>query len=163
MERKPRPLSQPVLSRAQWVRIIFVGLLMAIGTLALEAYYASAGAEVVATMALVVFSLFNIVIGLSARDETGSVFNRDILSDRNQLRLYGLAILMTFLPTVLDFLNRFLGVTALNLTQWTICIALAIVLLLIIEVVKVFMRRGQSRSEPQPVTAVAPQDQPVTA
>ena len=26
MERKPRPLSQPVLSRSQWVRIIFLGL-----------------------------------------------------------------------------------------------------------------------------------------
>ena len=30
MERKPRPLSQPVLSRSQWVRITFLGLLMAI-------------------------------------------------------------------------------------------------------------------------------------
>ena len=33
MERKPRPLSQPVLSRSQWVRITFIGLLMAIATL----------------------------------------------------------------------------------------------------------------------------------
>ena len=36
MERKPRPLSQPVLSRSQWVRIAFLGLLMAAGTLFLE-------------------------------------------------------------------------------------------------------------------------------
>ena len=37
MERKPRPLSQPVLSRSQWVRIAIIGILMAIGTLLLEA------------------------------------------------------------------------------------------------------------------------------
>ena len=32
MERKPRPLSQPVLSRGQWMRIIFIGFLVAVGT-----------------------------------------------------------------------------------------------------------------------------------
>ena len=37
MERKPRPLSQPVLSRSQWVRLVFTGLLIAIGTLVIEA------------------------------------------------------------------------------------------------------------------------------
>ena len=36
MERKPRPLSQPVLSRGQWMRIIFIGLIVSIGTLILE-------------------------------------------------------------------------------------------------------------------------------
>ena len=39
MERKPRPLSQPVLSRSQWVRLVFTGLLIAIGTLVMEAVY----------------------------------------------------------------------------------------------------------------------------
>ena len=43
MARKPRPLSQPVLTRSQWVRITFLGLLMAIATLFLEAYFAPAG------------------------------------------------------------------------------------------------------------------------
>ena len=33
MERKPRPLTQPVLSSSQWVRLVFTGLLVAIGTL----------------------------------------------------------------------------------------------------------------------------------
>ena len=33
MDRKPRPFSQPVLSRSQWVRIIFLGLIIAVGTL----------------------------------------------------------------------------------------------------------------------------------
>ena len=114
MERKPRPLSQPVLSRSQWVRITFLGLLMAVGTLFLEAYYAPAGAAVATTMGFVVFSLFNVVIALSCRSETDSAFNRDILSDRHQLMLYGLALLLTFLPTELGFTQRSLGLTALT-------------------------------------------------
>ena len=115
MERKPRPLSQPVLSRSQWVRITFLGLLMAIGTLFLEAVYAPGGAAVAATMGFVVFSLFNVVIALSCRSETHSAFNRDILSDRHQLMLYGLALLLTFLPTELGFTQRSLGLASLTL------------------------------------------------
>jgi Ca2+-transporting ATPase len=70
-----------------------------------------------------------------------SAFNRDILSDRNQLMLYGIAILFTFLPTVLDFLQRILGTTSLTNDQWLICIGYAIAFLLVDEVVKFFMRR----------------------
>jgi Ca2+-transporting ATPase len=163
MDRKPRPLSQPVLSRAQWLRIILVGLLMAVGTLVLEAYFLPVSPAVAATMGFVVFALFNIVIGLSAREEIRSVFNRDLLSDRRQLGLYGVAILLTLLPTVLDFLNRMLGLTALDMNQWLICIAFAVALLLVTEVMKIFMRRGHSQPEPQPVTDLQPSDQPVAA
>ena len=74
MERKPRPLSQPVLSRAQWMRIVFIGLLMTIGTLALEALYTPAGDAVMYTMGFAVFSLFNIAMGLAVRSETETVF-----------------------------------------------------------------------------------------
>jgi Ca2+-transporting ATPase len=147
MERKPRPLSQPVLSRSQWVRIAFIGILMAIGTLLLEAVAEPAGAEMAATMGFVVFSLYSVVIGLSARNETGSAFNRDIFSDRSQLMLYGLALLFVFVPVELGF-PRFLGLTRLSGNQWLVCIIFAFLLLLVDEVIKVFMRRRRSKSEP---------------
>ena len=147
MENKPRPLSQPVLSRSQWLRLIFLGLLMAVGTLLLEAYYAPSGAAVAATMAFVVFSLFNVAIGLSSRSETHSTLNADILNDRHQLMLFGLALLFTFLPTELGFLQRFLGTTSLSGDQWLLCIGLAIVLLLVDEVIKFFLRRRRGQAE----------------
>ena len=148
MARKPRPLSQPVLTRSQWVRIAFLGLLMAAGTLILEAAAEPAGAAMVATMGFVVFSLFSIVVGLSCRNETGSAFNRDIFSDRNQLMLYGLALLLTFLPTELGFMQRILGTTSLSGNQWLLCIVFAFVLLLVDEVIKFFMRRRRSQAVP---------------
>ena len=156
MEHKPRPLSQPVLSRSQWVRITFLGLLMALGTLILEAAYAPAGAAVAATMAFVVFSLFNVIIALSARSETGSAFNRDIFSDRHQLMLYGLALLFIFVPVELG-LPRFLGLTRLTGDQWLICIVFAIVLLLVDEVIKFFLRRRRSAAVATPATATPAQ------
>ncbi len=142
MDRKPRPLSQPVLSRAQWVRLVIVGILIAIGTLLLEWQYAQAGQAVAATMGFVAFSLFNIIFGLSARSEFGSVFDRDNISDRRQMGLYGLALLLTFLATELNFLQRFLGTVSLNGNQWITCFAFAIGLLLLIELVKWIARRS---------------------
>jgi Ca2+-transporting ATPase len=152
MERKPRPLSQPVLSRSQWVRITFIGILIAAGTLFVEA-----GAEpaVAASMAFVLFSLFNVVMGLSTRSETGTAFNRDILADQNQLKLYGLALLLTFLPTELAFMQRMLGTTSLSGNQWLTCIGFAIALLLIDEVIKFFMRRRRKAGAQAVVAAQA--------
>ena len=154
MARKPRPLSQPVLTRPQWVRIAFLGLVMAASTLILEAANEPAGKAVAATMGFVVFSLSMVMTGLSARSETQSAFNRDILHDRNQVMLYGLSLLMVFLPTELDFLQRILGTTSLDGNQWLICIGFAIVWLLIDEVIKVFMRRRRSEREGVASTAV---------
>jgi len=142
MERKPRPLSQPVLSRSQWIRLIFMGLLVAIGTLAIERAYESVSPQVAATMGFAVFSLFNIAFGLSARSEFGTFFNRDNLSDRRQLGLYGLALLLTFLATELGFLQRILGTVSLfGEYKWMICIAAALALILVDEVIKFFLRR----------------------
>jgi Ca2+-transporting ATPase len=144
MERKPRPLSQPVLSRAQWVRLIFTGLLIAIGTLVIEATAEPTSPAVAATMGFVVFSLFNIALGLSARSETETVFNRDNLSDRRQLQLYGLALLFVLLPVEFGIGDRFIGTTPISGQQWLVCIAFAIGMLLIDEVIKFFMRRRRA-------------------
>jgi Ca2+-transporting ATPase len=141
MERKPRPLKQPILSSSQWVRIAIFGILLGFVTVQLEGIYQTGSVATAATMGFVAFSLLSIVMGLSSRSETASAFNRNILHDRNQLMLYGLAILFTFLPTVLDFLQRILGTTSLTGDQWLLCIGLALVFLLLDEVVKFFMRR----------------------
>jgi Ca2+-transporting ATPase len=136
------------------VRITFLGLLMAIGTLFLEAYFAPAGAAVLTTMGFAVFALFNVVVALSCRSETQSAFNRDILSDRHQLMLYGLALLLTFLPTELGFTQRSMGLASLTVDQWLLCIGLAIALLLVDEVIKFFLRRRRHAAAPQGAAVV---------
>ena len=44
-------------------------------------------------------------------------------------------LLLIFLPTQLDFLQRGLGLTSLDGSQWLLCIAAAIALLLVDEIV----------------------------
>jgi len=140
MEYKPRPLKQPILTTTQWIRIAFIGLLMSIATIYLEAMYEASGVAVAATMGMVVFSLMVVVLALSSRSETASAFNRDILQNRHQLMLYGISLLMTILPARFGWL----GLTQITSDQWLICIAFAFALLLVDEVIKFFMRRSRA-------------------
>jgi Ca2+-transporting ATPase len=95
-------------------------------------------------MGFVAFGLMSIAIGVSARNETASSFNRNIISSRNQLLLYGIALLFVFLPTEMAFLQSFLGTTSLTGEQWLLAIVAAILLLLVDEVIKFFLRRSRS-------------------
>jgi len=145
MENKPRPLKQPILNSSQWVRVIFLGLLTAIVTVALEgAFERPLNTALAATIGFVAFGLMSIAMGVSARNETASAFNRDIIHDRNQILLYGIALVFVFLPTELAFLQNLLGTTSLSGEQWLLCFALAFALLLVDEVVKFFLRRSRS-------------------
>jgi Ca2+-transporting ATPase len=146
MDKKPRPLKQPILSSSQWVRIAFLGIVTAIATVSVEATYQAQSTALAATMGFVTFALLSIATGLSARNETASDFNRAILHNRHQLILYGMALLFTFLPTRLPFLHEFLGLTAITSEQWLIAIVLAFALLLVDEVIKVFLRRSRKQA-----------------
>ncbi len=140
MDHKPRPLKQPILSRGQWIRVSVMGVLMAVATVALEAIYEAESAATAATIGFVVFSLFNIVLGPMSRSETETVFNREIFSESRQLLLVGGAVALTILPTNLDFLKRWLGLTELTGNQWLVALGVTLALVLIDEIVKIFMR-----------------------
>jgi P-type Ca2+ transporter type 2C len=144
MDRKPRPLSQPVLSRSQWMRLAFTGFLIAVGTLVLEVIYQPTDMAVAATMGFVVFCLFNVMLGLSARSEFGTVFTLSTVSDRRQLGLYGIALLLMLVATELGLLQRILGTVSLTFDQWLQAFMVAFLFLLVDEVVKVFLRRRHS-------------------
>jgi P-type Ca2+ transporter type 2C len=145
MERKPRPIVTPVLTRNQWLRIVVLGLIMAVGTLAIRAYYDAAGAPALAiTMSITVFSLYNVFVGLSDRDETHTAFNREILHDRRQLQLYGLTLGLILVATEMGFFQRSFGTTSLTIEQWLICIAVSVAVLIVDEVIKFFMRRRRA-------------------
>jgi Ca2+-transporting ATPase len=152
MEHKPRPLHQPVLSSSQWLRLIFLGVIIAAGTLFLEARHEADGLLLATAMGASVFSLYSIFAGLVVRDETHTALNLEILGDRNQLKLYGLVVLLTFLATELNFLQRILGTTSLTGGQWLICVVVAFSVLLADEVIKFFMRRSRE----QPAAQIEP-------
>jgi P-type Ca2+ transporter type 2C len=153
MDKPPRPLAEPVLSRQQWGYDIVLGILTAIATLwILEVFEDWEGPLVAASMAVAAFSLMNISLAIGARSATQTALDRDTISGRRQLMLYGLALLFTLLSTELGILQRILGTTSLSGGQWLVCIALAVALLLVSEVVKLVLRRRRRGTSPVTTT-----------
>ncbi|MGH2608784.1 MAG: cation-translocating P-type ATPase, partial [Tepidiformaceae bacterium] len=150
MSRIPRPISAPVLSRQQWIRLTVTGLVMAAGSLAVRVYGEDRYDEAIigATMLLVTLSLFHVVAGLSVREEEGTVFSRANWPRWPQLRLYGLALLLTVLVTEIDLLQRIFLTTSLTVNQWLACTGVALVLLAVEETVKLVLRGHQGGQAP---------------
>jgi Ca2+-transporting ATPase len=147
MSNPPRPMSAPVLSRAQWVRIIVMGALIAVTTLAILNYAdRELGTATGATMALVVFGLMEMAVGLGARSEFGTVFDRDVVGGRRQLMLFGLSFLTIVLASELGVLQRVLDTTSITGGQWLVCSAAAVGLVMIDELIKLYLRSQQARA-----------------
>jgi Ca2+-transporting ATPase len=145
MDKTPRPLDEPVLSRAQWGYDIVVGVLTTIATLLVLHFFADwDNALVAGSMAVVVFSLMNIALAVGARSATQTALDRDTIAGRRQLVLYGLALLFTVLSTELGILQRILNTTSLTGGQWLVCIVLAVTLVLLSELIKLGLRRRRS-------------------
>jgi Ca2+-transporting ATPase len=143
MQRAPRPVGAPVLASRDWVRLCIQGFVMTVGTLAV---YALAepdyGPAVASTMLLTTLSLFHVVAGYMARDPLGTVFDRDALPGATQLRRYGIALAAIVLVTMLGFLQRIFSTVELGFNQWAICVGIALSLLVVEELIKLFLRRG---------------------
>ncbi len=146
MDRNPRPLGQPLLSAWQWVRIAFVGVLMAAGTLYLEDYFHVKDPAVGVTMGFAVFSLFIVAMGLTSRSEKASVLSAESFADLRQMKLLGLSLLLTLVATELGFLQRILGLTHLTVWRWLVCVLFAAGLVFVDELIKVFLRWRGRRS-----------------
>jgi Ca2+-transporting ATPase len=159
MARPPRPVGAPVLSRANWIRLCVQGFVMTVGALvAYQIGESQNGAALAATMLLTTLSLFHLAAGLLARDQTNTIFDRAAVPGTTQLRRYGIALLAIIVVTNIGFLQRIFDTVELNLSQWSICIGLALTLVVVEELIKLVIRqRGRQRvpAAIQPSTSAA--------
>jgi len=151
MKRPPRPVGAPVLARTDWVRLCVQGFVMTVGSLvAYQVGRADGGPVLGATALLTTLSLFHLTAGLLSRDQHNTVFDRAAIPGRAQLRRYGLALLAIIAVTVLDPLERIFGTTDLDLGLWSVCVGIALSLLVVEELIKLALRQ-RSRRRPHAV------------
>jgi P-type Ca2+ transporter type 2C len=154
MKRKPRPSDEPLLPRSLMLWLGTAGLVMALGTLAVAWWGDDEhGIEFGRTMAFTTFALFNLFFSFTCRDERRSIFNLDTFDDGKFLLASGLSVVAIVLGTEFSLFQRFLDTTGLSLEQWLLCIAVALTIVAVSEVRKIFLRR---RPEPVPAEENAP-------
>jgi P-type Ca2+ transporter type 2C len=153
MQRPPRPVGAPVLSRNNWIRLCVQGAIMTIGSLAAYQIVVDEGAALASTMLLTTLSIFHVFAALLCRDQQRTIFDLASIPGAEQLRRYGIAVLAIILVTTLDILQRIVGTVPLNLSQWSIAVGIALSLVVVEELIKVVIRR-RLRRHPAPADAL---------
>ena len=131
MKQQPRPVGEGVLTARMWRGIVFVGVIMAIGTLyVLDAslpggFVAGAGdlryAQTMTFTTLMLFQIFNVV---NARSDEKSAFVGLFTNGWLWAAMGGSVALQVFVVYV-PSLQRAFGTTALSARDWVFCIAVA--------------------------------------
>ena len=142
MLRTPRSPDEPILTRGVFVRLVAVGLVMAIGTLAvISVARQEHGGTVAQTMGMVTFSLYNLFFSITTKDESRTVFTLDTFADKPFAVATAISLATIVLGTTLDPLETLLRTTPLSLGQWLVCGAVAASIVVLSEVRKAITRR----------------------
>ncbi|MGO4782812.1 cation-translocating P-type ATPase [Cryobacterium sp. W22_MBD10_FK3] len=142
MDKKPRPFNQPIIVRSMMVRLLITGLYMAAATLVLVQIGKTSYENLIVgqTMAIVGLGLMNISVALDLRYPTQSAFGASTVSNPKLLWAFAWAVVGSMLITQLRVLQDLFGTVTLTGMQWAICLAPAVLLLLLSELVKVVLR-----------------------
>jgi Ca2+-transporting ATPase len=145
MERTPRPPSRPILTRALIIWLVFVGLLMAIGTLSVIRWADHAhGTATARTMGMVTFGLFSLFFSIELKDERESAFSLDTFADKTFAITTGVSVVLLVLSTVMGIFHTVMKTTRLDGRQWLLCTAVALSIVVAAEIRKAARRNPPS-------------------
>jgi Ca2+-transporting ATPase len=149
MQRQPRPPRRPILSRGLINWLVFLGLIMAAGTLGVVSWAEQAhGLTIARTMGMVTLAHFNLFFSIETKDERRSAFSLDTFSDKSFVISTALSYLLLVLSTVLGIFHTVLKTTTLDLRQWLICGAAALPIVVAAEIQKALQRRTAAKATP---------------
>jgi Ca2+-transporting ATPase len=122
MHRRPHGLGAPILSASRLVRLLFLGAVMAVGTLTVLAVTdARADTDVAATMAFTVFVSYQLWNTLNARAERSSALRRSSLRNWRLWAALGAVALVQVAVVQVSSLRDLFDTVPLDATQWAIC------------------------------------------
>lgn len=148
MSEPPRRSGDQILSPARLIRLARVGLVMAIGTLAVLILAREEWGEAVSlTMAFTTFVLFQLVNALNARAEHVTVFAPHTFTNRWLWVSLTTVALLHIAAVHTTWGQAIFDTVALTPEQWGICIGVALCVLLVEELVKLGHRWGTRRRE----------------
>ncbi|MFZ2509491.1 MAG: cation-transporting P-type ATPase [Gordonia sp. (in: high G+C Gram-positive bacteria)] len=156
MRQKPRPPSERLLDRNRVLRILALGVVMAVGTILVLIYADdifpdSAGdPRFVTTLAFTTFVFFQIFNLLNVRSERGSVFSLQTFTNYAiWIAMVGVVLVHIAVVNVGFFQNLF-DTTALTGSQWMFAVAVGSSVLWVEEIRKAVVRAMVRRNPAEP-------------
>lgn len=144
MQRPPRSPREPLLSGFLIWRIIFVSLILVIGTFGLFLWERNHGAsiELARTVAVNTLVMFEIFYLFSARFLVApSLTFEGLFGNRYILYAIGLLLLIQLAFTYLDLMQLLFATSAMNTDAWLRVIAVSSSVFILVEIEKLFLRK----------------------
>ena len=142
MKRPPRPPDESIFAHGMWQHMIWVGLLIAVLTIAVQSWAISQNKEHWQTMAFTVLTVSQLFHALAIRSEHFSLIRIGLLSNKplllTLLATLGIQLLAIYAP----IMNTLLKTQPLSIEELTICLALSSLVLFAVEIEKWFARKG---------------------
>jgi Ca2+-transporting ATPase len=142
----PRPRDEGVVTARMWAGIVFVGAIMAIGTLGVLDASLPAGliegsgslhyGQTMAFTTLMLFQIFNV---FNARSDEDSAF-QGLFANRWLWLAVVVSLLLQIIVIYTPFLQQAFSTVSLSLRDWLVCIAVASSALWLREASKLVMR-----------------------
>ncbi len=147
MQRRPRPVAEPILTRRRWVAVGLSATVMALGTLGVLAWAPgsepSAGnATIAGTMAFNTFVLFQFFNLLNVRSEFTTVFHRSTFTNRWLWVSLSAVLALQLAVTHVGWFQRLFDTTSISASDWVVCAAVASSVLWVEEIRKIMTRRS---------------------
>jgi Ca2+-transporting ATPase len=145
MERRPRPVDEPILPRALLVWLTVLGLVLGLTALGVIWWAEDAHDVAVArTMGMTTFALANILLAYAVKDQLRTVFTLDTFTDRRLLQMSAISLAVIVLSTELRILQRILDSVPLTGEQWLVCLLGSATVLVASEIRKFALRRRET-------------------
>jgi Ca2+-transporting ATPase len=163
MRRPPRPVSERILKPSRVGRLVWMGLIMAAGTLGVLVtapdYLPTGpvGGTVAGTMAFTTFVLFQFFNLINCRSEQHTAFRRASLSNGKLWASLAGVVILQVGAVHLGPLQSLFDTTSLTPTQWAICVGVASSILWLEELRKLAATVLGSRSAAAPRASEARQ------
>jgi P-type Ca2+ transporter type 2C len=141
MKRPPRPPQEGVFSRGMWQHMLWVGLLMAGVSLAVQAYALNVGSEHWQTMVFTVLTLSQVGQVMALRSEDQSLFSIGLLSNKPLLGAVSLTFALQMATIYVPQLNPIFRTTPLPPVELALCLIASCVVFVAVEAHKWFARR----------------------
>jgi Ca2+-transporting ATPase len=147
MRRPPRPPGESVFARGLGRHVVWVGVLMALVSLATGLWYSRIAPEIWQTMVFTTLTLSQLSHVMAIRSGDESLFRAGLLSNMPLLGAVALTFVLQLLAIYTPFLQQYLETEALPLADLAIAVALSTIIFWAVEVEKWLARRKASREE----------------
>jgi P-type Ca2+ transporter type 2C len=154
MSRPPRRPDASILGEGLWIHAVWVGLLMAGVTLAVQAFAIDQGWPW-QTMVFTVLAMLQLAHALAVRSERESTFRLGFLTNRPLLMAVVATALIQLALVYVPFLQPLFETEALTLEQLAVVIVLSPIPFVAVEVEKWVVRRREPTASPLPVRGAA--------